>query len=118
MSNFILREISNFDITGFHLNTKISELRGSLGERVLTQLPTKCPKILEEYKHIIPINADTRIIKILLKSPLAVALSVKGKDESIWDSSNEEIRRFIKYSQHLNPEWYSEAIVYSLSKLK
>lgn len=118
VSNYVLKDISNFDITGFHLNTKISELRGSLGERVLTQLPTKCPKILEEYKNILPITEDTSIIKILLKSPLAVALSIKGKDESIWNSSNEEIRRFIKYSQHLNPEWYSEAIVYCLSKLK
>lgn len=117
LSNFILKDILNFDITGFHLNTKISKLRGSLGERVLTQLPTKCPKILEEYKNIIPINEDTSIIKILLKSPLAVALSIKGKDETIWNISNEEVRRYIRYSQQLNPEWYSEAIVYCLSKL-
>lgn len=118
LSNYILKDISNFDINGFHLNSKISELRGSLGERVLTQLPTKCPKIIEEYKNIIPINEDTRIIKIVLKSPLAVALSIKGKDESIWDSSNEEIRRYIKYSQQLNPEWYSEAIIYCMGKIK
>lgn len=118
LSKYIFNNDANFAIQGFALNSKISSLRSSLGERVLTQLPTKCPKIQEVYKPIIPVSEDTKIIKLLLKSPLAVALSISGKDENIWDENNEEVRRYIRYSQHLNPEWYSEAIVYSLSKLK
>jgi hypothetical protein len=118
LSKYIFNNDANFAIQGFALNSKISSLRSSLGERVLTQLPTKCPKIQEVYKPIIPVSEDTKIIKLLLKSPLAVALSISGKDENIWDENNEEVRRYIRYSQQLNPEWYSEAIVYSLSKLK
>jgi hypothetical protein len=103
----------------FPINTpeNLNKLRSSLGEKVLKELPKICPRIPESYKYILPINEANSIIKILIKAPLAVALSIAGKDNTMWKLEAENIRRNIKYSQELNPQWYSEAICYCLSKL-
>ncbi len=107
---------SNF----FHLNTEIAKMRQQLGEKVINELPQICPKILEKYKPILPVTYDTRLVKILLKAPLVVALSITGKDKSIWkdDKQTETIRRNIQYSQWIAPNWYGRAILYCLNKLQ
>jgi len=105
---------------GFHLNTEILTLRQALGEKVLNELPVVCPQIQEENKHILPVTKETALVKILLKVPLAVALSITGKDESIWSNKEEfeTIRRNIQYCQWIAPDWYGKAILYCLNKLQ
>lgn len=107
-------------LNGFHLNSEISFLRQILGEKVLNELPIVCPKIQEESKNILPVTKETALVKILLKVPLAVALSITGKDESIWSDKEEfeTIRRNIQYCQWIAPNWYGKAILYCLSKLQ
>jgi hypothetical protein len=117
ISNYVLQDSKPKIEPGYHLNGRINQLRGSLGVKVLTELPEKCPKVPEIYKAIIPVCRDTAAIKILLKSPLSVALSIGGKCDGLWGSENENIRRNVKYSQQLDPEWYGEAINYALSKI-
>lgn len=95
----------------------INNLKSSFGERILKELPKDCPKIPEEFKQVLPINETNSMVKILLKAPLAVALSICGKDQAIWKQESDAIRRNIKYCKELNPKWYSEAICYCLSKL-
>lgn len=102
---------------GYFLNGRILNLRTSLGRRVLNELPQKCPKVPESYKKILPVNDMNASVKILLKSPLAVALSIAGKDDGLWDRDDEYVRRNVKYTHQINPEWYSEAINYCLTKL-
>lgn len=117
ISNYVMQGTKPKNMNGFHLNGKITHLRSSLGDKVLNQLPKKSPKVPEKYKEIIPVNTTTANVKILLKSPLSVALSITGVDETLWNSDNEEVRRYIRYSQQLNPEWYSEAINYCITKI-
>jgi hypothetical protein len=109
--------IPDFD---FHVNAEIINLRQSLGERVLNELPQDCPQIFEIFKPILPVNYNTRLIKILLKTPLAIALSITGKDESIWGKGEnyDIIRRNMQYCQWIAPEWYGKAVSYCLSRLK
>lgn len=102
---------------GFHLNTEITRMRSLLGRKVLDELPTKCPKVPEAYKRIIGVNEALANVKLLLKSPITVALSIAGLDDSLWKKENEEIRRHVRYSQILDPAWYSEAINYCLTKI-
>ncbi len=102
----------------FHLNTEVRNLRRTLGERVLKELPEDSPKIPENYKEILEVNKENANIKILLKSPLSIALSIDGKNSGIWDDKRNHIRRNVKYAQQLNPDWYSEAINYCLNKLQ
>jgi hypothetical protein len=118
ISEYIMQDMIPKIPTGYFLRGKITNLRASLGVKVLNELPKECPKIQEEYKEIIGVNEENRNVKILLKSPLAVALSITGKDETLWNEQNEYIRRNVIYSQQLNPEWYSEAIIYCLNKIK
>jgi len=101
---------------GFHLNSEISKMRSLLGPKVLAELPTKCPKVPERFKSIIGVNAELANVKLLLKSPVTVALSITNLDHTLWKKENEEIRRHVRYSQVLNPAWYSEAINYCLTK--
>jgi hypothetical protein len=117
ISNYVMQGTKPKNMNGFHLNGKITHLRSSLGDKVLNQLPKKSPKVPEKYKEIIPVNTTTANVKILLKSPLSVALSITGVDETLWNSDYEEVRRYIRYSQQLNPEWYSEAINYCITKI-
>ena len=118
ISNYVTQNIRPQMQLGYHLHQRITELRASLGAKVLSELPNACPKIPEEYKNIIGVNEGNANVKILLKSPLAVALSITGKDETLWNEQNEYIRRNVIYSQQLNPEWYSEAVIYCLTKIK
>jgi len=117
ISNYVLQDINPPIQNGFHVNGKISELRSFLGDKVLSQLPQKCPIIPESFKDIIPVNDTTYNVKLLLKSPISVALSIAGKDENLWSKENEYIRRSVRYSQQLSPEWYGEAINYCLTKI-
>jgi hypothetical protein len=116
-SKYVLEGLKPKIHEGYFLNGKINNLRASLGAKVLSELPQTCPKIPECYKNIITVNAESANVKILLKSPLTVALSIAGKDESLWDRENEYVRRNVKYCYQLNPEWYGEAINYCLTKL-
>lgn len=116
-SNFILQDIKPSIDGSFHFNSRVTNLRGALGARVLNELPKKCPKVPEVFKNVLSVSFENASVKILLKSPLAVALSITGKDDAIWSEEYEEIRRNIKYAQQLNPEWYSEAINYCLNKI-
>ncbi|AYO57327.1 hypothetical protein CO230_03825 [Chryseobacterium sp. 6424] len=124
-SNFMHIPLNFFYGTGmpefaFPLGSKIYNLRMSLGARVISEIPTICPKVSEEYKNIIPVNKDNAFVKILLKSPVAVAQSIKDRDNDIWDNSfrSDTVRRNIKYSTDLNPEWFTEALIYSLQKMQ
>jgi hypothetical protein len=117
IANYVIQNRMPRIQEGYFLNGRILNLRTSLGGRVLNELPQKCPKIPDSYKNILPVNDINANVKILLKSPLAVALSIAGKDDALWDKDNEYVRRNVKYTYQLNPEWYSEAINYCLTKL-
>ena len=93
----------------------IRDLRSSLGERVLREMPFGSPKISKEYH--IPIK-DHKPVKLLLRAPIAVAESISGiqRGYSIWggDDFIETLRRNIQYSQYLNPEFYNRTILHVL----
>lgn len=110
----------NYTLDNCFLNEDIQLLRQSLGERVLNELPQICPKIPDRYKPILPVTYDTRFVKILLKTPLAVALSMTGLFEKIWNNNGmeETIRRNIQYCQWIAPNWYGKAILYCLNQLR
>jgi hypothetical protein len=96
-------------------NADISTLRAKLGERVLNELPIYTPKTTKKYG--IPIEQHLQV-KLLLRSPIAVAESINGiqKEYSIWAGNDhrESIRRNIQYSQYLNPEFYNRVILHAL----
>jgi hypothetical protein len=102
----------------FHPNTKIYDLRQRLGVRVIDELDQDyCPSIPNEFKSILKVSEDNYRVKLLLKSPLAVALSILNKSNTLWES-NEAVRKNVQYSQWLDSLWYGEAITYSIKKLK
>jgi len=115
--NYILQDTKPKVSTGYHVNAKVADLRSSLGEKVLSQLPTKCPEIPDAYKDILPVTEANYNVKILLRSPVAVALAISGQTESLWGIQNENIRRNVKYCQQLDPSWYSESICYCITKI-
>lgn len=102
----------------FHLAGRVTELRSSLGARVINELPKNIPTIPIGYRQIIPVNESNQNVEILLRAPLVVALSITGNDDAIWHSDNEHKRRNIRYSQQLAPEWYAEALNYSITKIQ
>lgn len=110
----------NYSFNNFFLNGEINNMRQTLGEKVLNELPQICPKIPEKYKPILPVTYDTRLVKILLKAPLAVVLTMTGLFEKIWDDNEQEetIRRNIQYCQWIAPDWYGKAILYCLNQLR
>jgi hypothetical protein len=108
--------LNNIIITNKNiLYSDIRDLRSQLGERVLKELPHMTPKITKEYN--IPINEHLPV-KLLLRSPIAVAESINDtqKEYPIWagDDHRESIRRNIQYSQYLNPEFYNRVILHAL----
>jgi len=103
--------------SGYHLNGRINDLRSSFGERVLKELPRRYPQIPEQYQQVIPVNDSNSSVEILLRSPLIAALSITGLSDNLWAEDNEFKRRNIKYSQQLDPDWYAEALNYSVTKL-
>lgn len=117
LAAFVTRNTSTEYPSGYHLNGRISELRASFGARVLKELPQRYPKIPEKFQQVIPVTESNRPVEILLRSPLVVALSIAGIEDNLWSEENEFKRRNIKYSQQLDPEWYSEALNYSLNKI-
>jgi hypothetical protein len=108
-------------ITGVGFNTKniqnsdITNVRSQLGQRVLKELPFHSPKITNEYNISI---TDHSPVKLLLKSPIAVAESINDtqKEYPIWAGNDfkDAIRRNIQYSQYLNPEFYNRVILHAL----
>lgn len=96
-------------------NSDIRDVRSQLGQRVLMELPFHSPKITNEYNISI---TDHSPIKLLLKSPIAVAESINGtqKEYPIWAGNDfkDKIRRNIQYSQYLNPEFYNRVILHAL----
>lgn len=96
-------------------NADISNLRAKLGQRVLDELPTYTPKITKDYG--IPIGQHLQV-KLLLRSPIAVAESINDiqKENPLWagDDHRENIRRNIQYSQYLNPEFYNRVMLHAL----
>jgi hypothetical protein len=89
---------------GFHLYTRIMQLRTSLGGKDLKELPQKYPRVPDNYQAIIPVSEQTEKVEMLLRAPLVVALSIAGKDDALWHEDNEFRRRNIRYAQQLNPE--------------
>jgi hypothetical protein len=91
---------------------EINTLRSNLGERVLKELPGKSPRIHGDYG--IPIKHHKQV-KLLIKSPIAVAESIKNvpTDYPIWgpDEIINTIRRNIQYSQYLSPGFYKKVIL-------
>jgi hypothetical protein len=114
---FILQDSKPPIANGFHLNTRIMNLRSSLGGKVLKELPQKYPIISEAYRFIIPVSEQTSKVEMLLRAPLVVALSIAGKESALWHEDNEFRRRNIRYAQQIDPEWYAEALNYCLTKL-
>ena len=111
-------------ITGFPievdsvLNGDILDLRAKLGDRVLNELPRSCPKATQNYGISVK---DHYQVKLLIKSPIAVAESITGtfeSERSIWSNKAENIRRNIQYSQYLNPEFYNRTLLHVLKKVR
>lgn len=100
-----------------HVNhMRITDLRAKLGPRVLEELPNYKPRVTKEYN--IPVQAH-RQVSLLVKSPIAVAESIKNVPTQypIWgiDSFLNTIRRNIQYSQYLSPEFYKDTILHVLN---
>ena len=104
----------------FHVLKRIQNLRMNLGVRVLNEIPQKCPKISDINKNIIQVDKGNARVKILLKAPVAVAQSISDKSSDIWDNTpaGDSVRRNIKYSYELHPEWFADALLYSLNKIQ
>ena len=115
-----LYELAGFIFNGQKLDTTIShreinDLRAFLGERVLSELPSKSPRVSKNYN--LPIN-DHKNVRLLLQSPIAVAESITNlkTEYPIWgiDEFKNRIRRNIQYSQYLNPKFYNKTILHVL----
>lgn len=108
-----LKNISNENFKIDH--REISTFRASLGARILGELPLHTPKITKDYG--IPVEQHPQV-KLLLRSPIAVAESINDTQHEypIWagDDHRDGIRRNIQYSQYLNPEFYNKAILHAL----
>lgn len=102
------------------VRVKIQKMRADLGEQVLNGVPQVCPKIAAINKSIIQVDTGNARVKILLKAPVAVAQSILDKPNDIWDNTHngDSVRRNIKYSYELHPEWFADALLYSLNKIR
>ena len=94
---------------------KFYGVRSSLGEKVLSGIPRQCPPVSESYEKLIPVACADNLA-LLIKSPLAVALSIAGKSDCLWCAEGEHIRRNVRYSQEIHPDWYGYAVCHFLSK--
>jgi hypothetical protein len=112
---FVLQDSKPTIDANIALNQKFNSVRATLGEKVLRGIPNQYPKLPEIYNQILaPIKAGSNVT-LLLKCPMAVALSIAGKDLCLWD--DDHIRRNVRYSQQLHPDWYGFAVCYFLSKI-
>lgn len=94
---------------------RINDLRSRLGERVLKELPALRPTTTSDYN--IPL-AQHKQVRLLVKSPIAVAESIKNESEyPIWGDFpyGNLIRRNIQYSQYISPNFYKETILHVLN---
>jgi hypothetical protein len=112
----LLNYLSGGNITSEKIQYQdIMTLRGSLGERVLKELPYGSPKITSDYNIRITEHAP---VKLLLKAPIAVAESINNLQEKypIWAGNEfrETIRRNIQYSQYLNKGFYNKVVCHAL----
>ena len=123
---FVFKEISEYvqtnKVPNFKfsvLNVEINDLRRSLGEKALNELPDLAPSIPDQFKSIIPVDKTNWIVKVLLKVPVSVALSISEEDTSLWEDGENwaEIRRNIQFVQWLTPQWYGLAILHSLNRI-
>jgi hypothetical protein len=96
---------------------KFNNIRSSLGEKVLSGIPRQCPVVPEMQEKLLPVTCADNLA-LLIKSPLAVALSITGKNNCLWCAEGEHIRRNVRYSQQLHPDWYGYAICHFLLKAK
>lgn len=118
IANFIINNrVPNFSFDV--LRQIIQDLRADLGEKVLNELPANSPTIPEEFKAIIPVDETNWVVKTLLKVPVAVALSMAGKDKGLWleDAYFDKIRRNVQFVHWLAPQWYGLAILHSLNRI-
>jgi len=101
----------------FAVGSQIQNLRMALGERILNEIPVECPKVNDVNKNILRVTTDNARVKILLKTPVAVAQSILHKETDIWNNTHlgDTVRRNMKYAYELNPEWFSRALLYSLN---
>jgi len=102
-----------------HLNTTIYDLRSELGEKILRMLPKLSPIIHKEHRDLMTFKQEWKPVALLINAPLAVALSITGRDKRIWNykkAKGDEVRRNIQYVSWLNPVWYSSAIVHFIAK--
>lgn len=99
------------------INAWIGELQSNLGEAVITGIPNEYPGVSDNYKPIIPVAENNFHIKLLLRTPVAIALSIFNKEHGMWLPEAAQIRRNMKYSYLLDSEWYAKAIIYSLSRI-
>lgn len=109
----------------FSVNQEKQKVRQHLGIRVLNELPRRHAKIPKNYWSVLPVDSEPHKIWALLIAPLAVALSISGKEEpengkTIWglDEESVQIRRNIRYAKWLAPEWYASALLFCLYKLQ
>lgn len=117
LSQFISTNQRNILQIDFVLRTRFHDVRSTLGERILNEIPVESPNIPTEFINILPLPINPENVRLLISSPLSVALAMSGKADCIWGPKNKKIRRHIKYCYHLTPEWYADAIIYSLIKL-
>lgn len=115
MSNYLFGGSASSKIRIDH--TRITELRQSLGRKVLSELPKANPRITNNYG--VPIDQH-RAVRLLLSAPIAVAESISEVDTEypIWGqhAALDTIRRNIQYSQSLNPEFYLDTILHVLQR--
>jgi hypothetical protein len=113
---FLTENLKNIERINF--NAFITEKRSKLGERVLKELPKITPHTTKNYS----IDIDKHIIvKLLLRSPIAIAESICNKAEkSIWtnDKFTALLRRNVQYASYIAPELYKEILLQTLSIIK
>jgi hypothetical protein len=99
-------------------NTFINDERSKLGERVLSELPKNTPLTTNNYG----IKLESHyIVKLLLRSPIAVAESICEKSEkSIWayDEHTTLLRRNMQYASYIAPVLYKQILLHTLSMIK
>jgi hypothetical protein len=116
----ILFDGKNIVLQTDHINTLINRLKSKLGVLVLNSMPSLCPYLPGEYRNIFPVRRNDYKIKIMLQAPVAVAVSMLDKDNSLWslEDDSEIRRRNVQFAQWLEPDWYGFAIIFSINKIK
>lgn len=98
-------------------NMLIMNLRQQLGIDVINALPQLSPDIRQNYNFP---NLDRIIVKLLIKSPIAIAESIYyPEDMAIWsnDERVQKIKRNIQYARYLAPEFYAKVLYRMLTQL-